>query len=406
MSRPRRSPAAAAEDGPLFAAVVLLVGSIIRVGASIYLPAMPLIGEKLAIDRAQMSHTLTVYFVVFASCIVVAGMLSDAYGRRPVLLAGMVFFILGSAVCATAHGYAPLIAGRALQAFGASMIPGTLIAMVRDACSDLRVVSLIGWLAVLGGLCLVGAPMLGGLLTSALGWRANFWFLVFFTLAVLVVTWLQVPETHPEEVRIPLHPGKTLALTGSMLTSSAFLLVLLPVIAFFALQGAFLAAAPYIVMNGYGLSPAAFGASNIVIVIGLFSGRGFGTWLFRRWGGVKVYRCGGLAALVAGLAFLGLGQGWFSGLWGFLLVAGLFAAVFGILAPVGMKSSVTAFRTHSGVAAALQGALLLGASALGSAAVGLLLKHFPGLGVEAVFALVSGPLCLLAAVTAGWSRPV
>ncbi len=402
----RTHSVAMAGDGLLFGAVVLLIGSIIRVGASIYLPAMPLIGRMLGIDRALMSHTLTVYFVVFASCIVIAGMVSDAYGRRPVLLSGMVFFILGSLVCATARGYNSLIAGRALQAFGASMIPGTLIAMVRDACSDLKVISLIGWLAVLGGLCLVAAPMLGGLLTSVLGWRANFWFLALFTLTVMIISWLQIPETHPADARNRLNPGRTLGLTAAMLTSPAFILVLLPVIAFFALQGAFLAAAPYIVMNGYGLGPAAFGASNIVVVIGLFAGRGFGARLFRLRGGIKVYRCGALAALAAALAFAALGGGRLSGLWSFLLVSGLFAAVFGILAPVGMKSSVTAFRSHSGVAAALQGALLLGASALGSAAVGLLLRWLPHLGTETVFALVAVPLCLAAAAAAACSRPV
>ncbi len=393
-------------DTTLFGALVLLIGSIVRIGASIYLPAMPLIGEELRISPERMSDTLTVYFVVFASFILVAGMLSDAYGRKPVLVSGMAFFIAGSALCATAGSYEALMAGRAVQAFGASMIPGTLMAMARDACSDMRVVTLMGWLAVLGGLFLVAAPMIGGVLTHWLGWSANFWFLVLFTAAVFLTTLLKIPETHPPGSRTPLHAPATLKLLGTMLSSSSFILVLLPVIAFFAIQGAFLAAAPYVVMGRYGLGPVAFGVSNIVIVVGLFAGRWAGARLFEKRGGTAVYRYGAGAALIVALLFAMLGMHRLEGLWSFLIVVGIFAGVFGGMAPVGMKSSITAFRSNSGVAAALQGALLMGASALGSAAVGALMQRSAEPDAQSAFALVAALLSLVAAAAALKSRPV
>jgi DHA1 family bicyclomycin/chloramphenicol resistance-like MFS transporter len=393
-------------DTFLFGALVLLIGSIVRIGASIYLPAMPLIGEELGIDKAMMSNTLTIYFVVFAAFILVAGALSDAYGRRPVLIAGMLFFMLGSALCALSESYTTLMAGRAVQAFGASMIPGTLMAMVRDACSDMRVVTLMGWLAVLGGLFLVAAPMIGGVLTHFVGWTANFWFLVFFTAIVFVTTLVKIPETHARHARTPVSGKTTLALVATMLTSADFILVMLPVIAFFALQGAFLAAAPYIVMSRYGLGPVAFGASNVVIVVGLFAGRWLGARIFREKGGVEGYRKGAAAAVAVALLFLAMGTGWISGLWSFLTIVGIFAALFGAMSPVGMKASLTAFRANSGIAAALQGATLLGASALGSAAVGWIMHRLPALGAESAFAFVAAFLCLVAAGGAQKSRPL
>jgi len=385
--------------------IPFLVGAIVRIGASIYLPAMPLIGEELQIDKAMMGNTLTIYFIVFAAFTLVAGALSDAYGRRPVLLAGMLFFMLGSALCAISASYTALMAGRSVQAFGASMIPGTLMAMIRDACSDMRVVTLMGWLAVLGGLFLVAAPMIGGVLTHFIGWTANFWFLVLFTVAVFGVTFFKIPETHTRQIRTPLSIKGTLTLTATMLTSSSFILVMLPIIAFFALQGAFLASAPYIVMTGYGLDPVSFGASNSIIVAGLFSGRWIGARVCQKKGETRVYRYGTAASLIVTLLYILMGFGEVSGLLSFLLIVGIFAAVFGAMTPVGMKSSLTAFRSNSGAAAALQGATLLGASAGGSALVGWVMRRFHQLSAESAFAFVSALLCFIAAVAAFTSQP-
>ena len=389
-----------AGDTLYFAFLVLFIGSIVRIGASIYLPAMPLIAEELQISKALMSDTLTVYFIVFASFTLLAGILSDAYGRKRVLMSGMFFFILGSMVCAISESYEMLMFGRIIQAFGASMVPGTLMAMIRDACSDLRVISLIGWLTVLGGLFLVAAPIIGGVLTHFFGWNANFWFLALFTLFVFVLTFYSMQETHPEHERIPVDIRQTLSISLRMLRAPSFILVLAPVISFYAIQGAFLAAVPFILMGEYGLDPVIFGISNINIVIGLFSGRYLGMYILRKYGNASVYKYGAWLAIMVALLFIAIILGWLSGLWTFLIISGIFAAVFGMMAPLGMKSSLSAFCSVSGVAAAVQSATLFIASALGSAVVGILMHHFETLSVETIFAMVSAVLCLIAAATA------
>jgi DHA1 family bicyclomycin/chloramphenicol resistance-like MFS transporter len=380
--------------------MVLFIGSIVRIGASIYLPAMPLIAEEMHISTAEMSNTLTVYFVVFAAFTLVAGILSDAYGRKRVLMSGMFFFIAGSVVCALSDSYEMLIAGRVIQAFGASMVPGTLMAMIRDACSDIKVVSLMGWLTVLGGLFLVAAPIIGGILTHFFGWSSNFWFLSIFTLFVFLLTFLRMDETHPDEARNPVNIKQTLAISLTMLSSSSFILVLLPVIAFYAIQGAFLASVPFILMGEYGLDPVLFGISNINIVIGLFGGRYLGMYVLKKYDSKTVYRYGAYLALFVVVLFLLIAIGVISGLWSFLIISGIFASVFGMMAPLGMKSSLSAFREVSGVAAALQSTTLFSASALGSALIGLLIHQFPSLSVEVVFAIVTALLCSVAALAA------
>jgi len=392
-------------DTLFFAFLVLFIGSIVRIGASIYLPAMPLIADELSISTSMMSNTLTVYFVVFAIFTLVAGMLSDAYGRKRILMSGMFFFMLGASVCALSESYEMLMTGRVIQAFGASMVPGTLMAMIRDACRDIRVVSLMGWLTVLSGLFLVAAPIIGGVLTHFFGWSSNFWFLSFFTSIVLLLTLFRMEETHPEDARVPVSLPQAAKISGSMLTSPSFILVLFPVIAFYAIQGAFLAAVPFILMGEYGLDPVLFGISNVNIVIGLFSGRYLGMYIMKKYGTTAVYRYGAFLAIFVAFLFLMITFGYISGLWSFLIIAGIFAVVFGMMAPLGMKTSLTAFRSVSGMAAAVQSSTLFSASAIGSAAVGMLIHYFEHrFSVESIFALVSALLCLIAAGMALKSR--
>ena len=385
-------------DTFFFAFMVLFIGSIVRIGASIYLPAMPLIAEEMHISTVKMSNTLTIYFVVFAAFTLVAGILSDAYGRKRVLMSGMFFFMIGSMVCALSDSYEMLMLGRVIQAFGASMVPGTLMAMIRDACSDMKVVSLMGWLTVLGGLFLVAAPMIGGVLTHFFGWSSNFWFLSLFTFFVFLLTFLRMEETHHSDARNPVNLRQTLLISLTMLHSSSFILVLLPVIAFYAIQGAFLASVPFILMGEYGLDPVLFGISNINIVIGLFSGRYLAMYLLKKYNSATVYRYGAYLAILVGILFVLIAIGIISGLWSFLIISGIFACVFGMMAPLGMKTSLSAFREVSGVASALQSTTLFSASAIGSALIGILIHQFPTFSVEAVFAIVSALLCSAAAV--------
>jgi DHA1 family bicyclomycin/chloramphenicol resistance-like MFS transporter len=361
---------------------------------------MPLIAEEMHISTAKMSNTLTVYFVVFAAFTLVAGILSDAYGRKHVLMSGMFFFMAGSVVCALSDSYEMLMFGRVIQAFGASMVPGTLMAMIRDACSDMKVVSLMGWLTVLGGLFLVAAPMIGGVLTYLFGWSSNFWFLTLFTFFVFLLTFLRMEETHHTDARNPVNLKQTLAISLTMLRSSSFILVLLPVIAFYAIQGAFLASVPFILMGEYGLDPVLFGISNINIVIGLFGGRYLGMYLLKKYDSTIVYRYGAYLAIFVVILFVLIAVGVISGLWSFLIISGIFATLFGMMAPLGMKTSLSAFREVSGVAAALQSTTLFSASALGSALIGILIHQFPTLSVESVFAIVSALLCFIAALAA------
>jgi len=382
-----------------FSAMIMLVSSIIRIGACLYLPAIPVIGETLQISNADMGFTITIYFAVFSIFSLVAGPCSDAFGRRILIIAGIMIFIIGSVVCGSANAFPSLLAGRIIQAVGASMIPGTSRAMVRDAGNDIQVVSLLGWLAVLGGIFLVGAPILGGVITEHFGWRSNFWFLLIFGLLTLAITISRLQETLAPEKRFNLAISPVLKSYTEMLTSAEFILSLLPIIFCFIFQGAYLAAAPFIFIKDFQLSPTQFGISNIVIVLAITAGRYISVAAIKHFSDLIGYRIGGGIILLAGMVFTAIYFFQIDGLTPLFIALALFCIGFGTLSPIGMKSSITVFREKSGMAAAMQGCLLLGSVAIGSAIISTLMKHFPHLQTASIFSALIIVVAILTFIT-------
>ena len=167
---------------------------------------------------------------------------------------------------------------------------------------------------------------------------------------------------------------------------------MLPVILLFALQGVFLTIAPYIVMQEYGLSPVAFGVSNIAIVIGLFLGRWAGARLFAKCQKRCVYRYSLLFGLFATILFVFFAIHIIYGLWEFLFITAAFAFFTGMVTPVGMKTSIAAFASNSGIAAALQGSMLFAAFAIGSITVGSLIKLFSSTEFSIIYGIIAAIL--------------
>jgi DHA1 family bicyclomycin/chloramphenicol resistance-like MFS transporter len=383
-----------------FSAMIMLVSSIIRIGACLYLPAIPIIGETLNISNADMGFTITIYFAVFSIFSLVSGPCSDAFGRRLLIIIGIIVFIIGSIVCGIANAFPTLLTGRIIQAVGASMIPGTSRAMVRDAGNDVQVVSLLGWLGVLGGVFLVGAPILGGVITEHFGWRSNFWFLLGFGMVILTITILRLQETLAPEKRFSLAITPVFKSYTEMLTSAEFILSLLPIIFCFIFQGAYLAAAPFIFIRDFQLSPTQFGLSNIVIVLAITAGRYISVAAIKHYSDLIGYRIGGGIIFLAGIVFAAIFFFQIDGLTPLFMALALFCIGFGTLSPIGMKSSITVFREKSGMAAAMQGCLMLGSVAIGSAMISTLMKHFPNLLTVYIFSALVIGVALLTFISA------
>ncbi len=350
--------------------MLFMVTSICRLATSIYLPALPVIGENLHLEETVLGLTLTVYFFGFSFFTLIAGPLSDAWGRRRVLLAGIVLFVAGSLVCALAQGGIALLAGRLLQAIGACSVPVTSRAVIRDAFEDHQVITVIGWLGVLGALIPSIAPILGGAITEYAGWRYTFGFLAVTSFLIMLFACKGLPETLPEENRQPLSLSYMFNSFLTMLTHTGFLCAIIPVVFCFAIQGLYFTCAPFVFIKQLHLTPTEFGLTNLVLVSSLVSGRILCPFLVKRLDSRSAYMVCGVIAMVAGMGFLMLFFISTLQLWHIFIPAGLFGLSFGALVPIGVKDALTFFRSQSGAASALYGSLTRGASGVFSALAG------------------------------------
>ena len=173
-------------------------------------PAFPAMGVALEADKVAMQQTISVYLAAYALMSVVHGPLSDAIGRRKVILGGLAVFTLASVGCALARDMGTLLAFRALQGLsaGVGLIVGR--AVIRDLLHGDDAQRLMSQVSMIFSVAPAIAPVIGGWILGWSEWPAIFWFLVLFSAVLLVTTWRVLPETHPVEARLPLVPRQLL----------------------------------------------------------------------------------------------------------------------------------------------------------------------------------------------------
>ena len=185
-------------------------------------PAFPAMGASLGADKLAMQQTISVYLVAYALMSLVHGPMSDAFGRRRVILGGLVVFIAASVGCALADELSTMLAFRALQGLsaGVGLIVGR--AVIRDVLHGDDAQRLMSQVSMIFGIAPAIAPIIGGWILGWSHWSAIFWFLVAFGLVLLVAVWRWLPETHPAGNRIAPVPRRLLRDYVSIFTNGRF----------------------------------------------------------------------------------------------------------------------------------------------------------------------------------------
>lgn len=244
--------------------------TIVPFSFDMYTPAVPELPAQFATSIGIVNLTLVGFYLFLSLGILLLGPLSDKFGRKPVLVAGLIAYTAGGLLCMVAPSIWALIGARAVQGIGAGAVVVVSTALVKDSFSaDARpkILSLLQILQVLGPIC---APLLGGIILKFATWHATFLFLSVFGLICLVMA-TQLRETLPARER---HSSTLGALRGlAVIGRKRGFMAYLSIVALFNLVFmAYISCASYIYMDGFGLDEMGytgyFSAAATLTVIG------------------------------------------------------------------------------------------------------------------------------------------
>jgi MFS transporter, DHA1 family, multidrug resistance protein len=284
--------------------IVVLVAGLSMLGQfaiATYLPAFSIMAHALHASPAQIQQSLSAYLLPFALMVPWHGAISDAIGRRRLILAGNLLFTAGSLMCAAAPGISLLYAGRALQGMsaGAGVIIGR--AMVRDVFHGTDAQKIMSLVAMIFALAPAIAPVCGGWLLLWTGWRSIFLFLALLSASLVVITWFLVPETLPPSRRHALHPASLGRAYATLLTKPRFVALSLANAAVNLGIYLYVLAAPVFVVKHLGLGEQSFGYLFIPIVVGLIAGAAVAHRTAGRGSAARNVLLGHLVMVVAGV---------------------------------------------------------------------------------------------------------
>lgn len=192
----------------------LLIAGLATIGPftiDTYLPSFPAIAAEMGTTEVVVQQTLTAYLIPFAVMMLFHGAISDAFGRRPIILIGVAGYVIASIGCALATSMHMLLICRALQGLVAGAGTSISRAIVRDAYQGQEAQRLMSHVMMIFAIAPGIAPVIGGWLQTWFGWRANFWFLALFGALLLLACWRYLPETHPPEARQRFSPKPLIA---------------------------------------------------------------------------------------------------------------------------------------------------------------------------------------------------
>jgi len=237
-----------------------------------FFPSFPAIAEEFSLSALQLQQTLTAYLLPYGLTMLLHGPLSDAYGRRRVILVGVSLFALASFACAFAPSFGWLLAFRAMQ--GATAGAGMVVsrAIVRDLYSGHEAQRLMSLMTMLFGFAPAVAPVIGGWVHVAFGWRAVFIFLVLLGATVAFVAWWRLPETHPPERRFAFQFRSLIRISWRIVSHREFLLLALATALHFASVIAYIGAAPAIVLDQWQLTETQFAMLFVPVIGGFVAG--------------------------------------------------------------------------------------------------------------------------------------
>ncbi|TQV86071.1 multidrug effflux MFS transporter [Exilibacterium tricleocarpae] len=363
-------------DSWSFLLVLVLVTALGPLAMTSFIPAIPAIQRGFDVPPAVAQLTLSVSIWAMAVCSLFYGTLADSIGRRFVLLWGVAIAVIGSGLCALAPSIEWVIAGRALQAAGATS--GFVLArvIVRDVYGDGRAASVLGYITAAMTLAPMFGPLLGGFLIETTGWRSVFASVGGIAALLWLLLAVQLPETRPASLP-PTSAALDFPVFRQLLALNRYRRYLLFGTMSQCTFMAFLAGAPYIITHHFGLPATAYGFYFIGIPIGFALGSFMAGRYGDRIGRERLLTLGAAVSLLACSVAAAISHSTLFTPWGLFLPAAAVAVAQGAALPGAQIGVLAAAGQRSGAASGLFSFSQLAVSGLVAQLVGLLIGFGP-----------------------------
>jgi len=357
-------------------ALTLLLAMLTGLGplsVDMYLASLPSIGRLLDAPTSQVQLTISAYLIGFAIAQIFHGPLSDRHGRRPVLLACLGIYLVATLACALSYSIETLIAARLIQALGGSGASVLARAVVRDMYEGSRIGRELARMASIMALAPLVAPLIGGVLETAFGWRSNFVALFGFGAVAWVMVWFLLPETLRQRAPEPVSVASTVRSYRRFLADRGFLIHL--GIAACCLCGLFawISTAAFILQDIYGLSALVFGMSFAVGSSGYLIGTSIAARFVMRWGSRKTMGLGAAAMATSGLLMAVTLSLTPSGAAGVIAAIALYTIGMGLTLAQAQAGALLPYPDRAGAASSLLGFVTQTLSAVVGAILGYML---------------------------------
>ena len=391
-SQPQTPGAARNTTGLSFILILSALMAFTSLSTDIYLPAMPVMARDL---HGDAELTITGFLIGFCIAQLIWGPVSDHFGRRLPLFAGMVLFIVGSVGCALSENIGQIVFWRVFQALGACTGPMLGRAMIRDLFSRTRAAQMLSTLMIIMAIAPIAGPLLGGQMIKITSWHSIFWLLtVIGTLMMISLIWL--PETLPEEKREKASLAGAFRNYYTLLSNARYMRFTLCLTFYYIAAYAFITGSPFVYISYFGVDPQHYGWLFAVNIVGLMAVSVVNRRLVHRYPLETLLKC---AVTVAALAALVLALGVRMHTGGVVLIVVtvfIFFSMNGVIAATSAAAALDAVPNVAGSASALMGSLQYGSGIISSLLLALAGDGTPWTmaWIIALFTLISAGIAL------------
>jgi DHA1 family bicyclomycin/chloramphenicol resistance-like MFS transporter len=320
-----------------------------------YLPSIPAIGQEFQVGPLAVQQTLSLFLFAFAFMMLFYGTLSDSFGRRRVLLAALSVYTIASIGAAFAPTFGFLLGCRVLQGLSAGAGSVLSAAIVQDRFSGAQAQKMMSHIMMVFGLAPAIAPVLGGYLHMAFGWRSTFVFLFIFGLALMLLVYRTLPESLPVEKRHAFHPGTIARNYLMVLKRGKFVLLALTLGMAFGGLSLYIGSAANFVMGILGKSETGFAWLFIPLIGGMVLGSALSGKFAARYSPVTLVKAGFALMGSAGAASVAYNSMFVAETPWAVLPLAVYTFGLAIAMPAIQVKALALFPDNRGLAASMQG---------------------------------------------------